>query len=263
MANAPALHELQRAMAARILPAAESSDAALAAWLRVPPGVALAERLGVYVGGYPVRVHDALEEQFPAVAHTLGADAFAALTRRYAAAVALTSYNLNDAGAQLPGFLSHDELAQQFPFLPDLAALEWLVTRAFHAREQPPLDPASLADWSAEDWDGAVLRFQPAVAVVQSEWPILAIWNSRDTSIEVDRRDCLEYVLIHRSGFAVHCVALDAAQAEALTALCAGRGLGEVTNLLEARGADTSAVSTWFATWMQSGLIVSCTPGRA
>jgi hypothetical protein len=255
----PTLRELQRWLAARILPAERGAalaadGAALAEWLRLPDGVEREERIAVYVNGYPARIHESLAETFPAVAHVVGPRAFDALVHRYVAAVALLSYNLNDAGAELPGFLKSDELAAGLPFLPDLAELEWRVAAAFHARDEQPLDPASLTGWSLEQWETARLRFQPSVALVRSEWPILDVWDHRETPVEeidIDLRERPQPALVFRSGFSVQCNELTADAAEILAALLDGRRLGEVG---AAAGEDTD-VSALFASWMKSGLI--------
>lgn len=255
----PTLRELQRWLAARVLPAEQASvlatdGAAFAEWLRLPDGVEREERIAVYVNGYPARIHESLAETFPAVAHVVGARAFDALVHRYVAAVPLLSYNLNDAGAELSGFLRGDELATGLPFLPDLAELEWRVAAAFHACDEGPLDPASLMGWSLDQWESARLRFQPSVALVRSEWPILDVWNHRETPVEeidIDLRERPQQALVFRSGFSVQCQELTADAAEILAALLDGQPLGEVG---ASAGEDTD-VSALFATWMQSGLI--------
>lgn len=236
----------------------------VAALLVAPPQGTTLTRLQVYAGGYPARVHEALGETYPALAHVLGAAPFDRLVHRYADAVPLRSYNLNDAGAQLPEFLRRDPLSDSLPFLPDLAALEWQVTRAFHAYEEPPLDPAPLAAWSLDDWAGAVLRLQPSVALVRSDWPIREIWEARGTPVEeidIDMRDRPDRVLVHRLGFDVHCESIGDDEALALEMLLAGRTLGELNQQLANSGHDPAAVSGCFAGWMQRGLIASCTCG--
>jgi hypothetical protein len=230
-------------------------------WIDVPAGVDAAERLGVYANGYPARVQAALEETFPALAHVVGASRFSDLVHRYVDATPLRSYNLNDAGAELAQFLIGDPLAIELPFLPDLARLEWHVARAFHAYDQPVLDPTALASWSAEQWEGAMLRFQPWVAVVFSDWPIRDIWACRDTPIEeidIDLEQRPDSVLVRRCGYTVTCESLDREEALALDALCAGQTLGGVLAACAARAGDAAAVSAWFASWMGFGLIAGC-----
>jgi hypothetical protein len=195
------------------------------------------------------------------VAHVLGARAFHRLVHRYIAAVALTSYNLNDAGAELPRFLRGDSAGAALPFLPDLAQLEWAVVRAFHAHENVPLDPASLADRRLDDWAGAVLRFQPWLSVVQSNWPIRALWECRETRIEeidIDLNDRPDRVLVRRVGATVVCESLDCPEGAALSALIDGQSLGTIVTTLAADGIDAAAVATWFARWMAWRAVVGC-----
>ncbi len=220
-----------------------------------------AERLAVYVNAYPARIGDALEEQFPALAHIVGIEAFAGLVHRYIEAVPLHSYNLNDAGAELPQFLGADRLTGWLPFLPDLAQLEWRVARAFHAREHTPADPSAFVDWSVEDWTGAVLRFQPWVALVCCGWPIREIWDARETpraDIDIDLSNRPDRVLVRRSGYTVLCESLDHTAARCLAALLEGQTLGRVTEALAANGSDPASVSASFARWMELRMITGC-----
>ena len=187
-----------------------------------------------------------------------GAGAFAALVHRFADAVPLYSYSLSDAGEQLPDFLRSDPLTSGLPFLPDLARLEWHVARAFHATDDAAFDPSSVAHWSLEDWEHAVLRFQPWVALVESEWPVREIWECSETPIEeidVDLQDRRDRVLVRRAGFAVISESLDAAQAHALRLLLDGQSLGNAVAALTDREHDPASVSTWFARWASLQMI--------
>lgn len=266
--RAPALRELQQQLAARILAPERPGKVAnradeLGSWLAVPEEVVLSDRIAVYVNGYPARIREALHEVFPALAHIVGSATFAALAARYIAAVPLHSYNLNDAGERLADFLRHDELGERLlPFLPDLALLEWHVARAFHAREQPPVEPSAFASWQLEDWDRAVLHFQPSVAVVRSAWPIRDIWEARETpreEIDIDLEGRPDDVFVRRNGPEVECTSIPSVQAGVLESLLGGRSLGDVSNELIELGQDPADVSAWFAAWMQAGLVVDCT----
>jgi len=230
--------------------------------IAAPPQGHCRERLEVYINGYPARVQEAIEESFPAVTHVIGHRATHELVERYVHSLARHSYNVNDVGAELPDLLRSDTLAEQFPFLPDLAQLEWAITRAFHAHDQPPLDLQRLANWTDEQWQHAVLRFQPSVAVVCSPWPIRELWEARDTPIEaidIDLRDRPDQVLAYRVGYGVRCESIRRDQALVLGALLTGHALGEV---IGANGGDPTSVSVWFARWVQAGLITDCTSSR-
>lgn len=219
----------------------------------------------MYVEGYAARVEEALRETCPAVFHLIGHDASHGLAARYAAARPSSSYNLDHAGRELPTFLERDPLTDRFPFLPDLAALEWAVVRAFHARGLPAADRSRFAALTAGDWSGAMLEFQPSLALRRSKWPIATLWAARDTPIaEIDIvvADRSENVLVRRSGHDVACDTIGEAEADVLEALLSGVSLGELAATLAERAAtsrerdhDYSGLSRWLVGWMQAGLV--------
>jgi len=253
---APSLRELQRQLAAQILAGEPQPPAALDRWVAVPPGHAAAERLAVHVDGYPARLHDALLDAFPAVAHLVGAGAFHALVQRYRHAAVLRSYNLNDAGSELAAHLRGDPLAAELPFLPDLAALEWAMARAFHAVETAPLAAAELAALAPETILAGGVRCQPSLALVESPWPIHALWSARETphaAIDVDLTDA-EAVVVWRRDLDVECLALDAEQAAVLRALLAGASVASAAE----QAADPAAAIAWLGEWIAAGMVAAC-----
>lgn len=259
----PTLREAQQWMASLIAHPERVDNEPPDGLIAQPPRGDRHERLGVYINGYPARVQEAMEECFPAVTHVIGHRATHELVvARYVPALTRHSYNLNDVGAELPGFLHSDTLSGQFPFLPDLARLEWAVRCAFHAHDLAPLvDLGPLATWTEEEWQRAVLQFQPSVALLCSPWPIRDLWQARETPIEeidIDLRDRPDRVLVRRAGFGVQCESVSADEARALGALLAGRTLVQVSELHATSGGDAAFVSAWFARWMQQGLIIGC-----
>jgi hypothetical protein len=221
----------------------------------------VADRLAVYCEGYPVRIAESLAETYPAVMHLFGDREFAVVAQRYAAAVPLASYNLNDAGAAFGEFLRRDPMAKARPYLPDLAELEWRVAVAFHAFDGDPLDPRALP-WTVDDWAGAVLLFQPSVSLIGSVWPLLELWGARHaTGNSADVTPGREqYVVIRRNNFAVHCESISANEATALRLLLDGCRLSEVVEAVSAAGIDASAVSEWFSRWTTGGMLAGATP---
>jgi len=250
-------------MAASILDSERlsSESETLAAVVAVPKGCDALTRLHVYTNGYAARLEEALRETFPAAEHVVGAGAFASLVHRFAAAVRLHSYNLSDAGEAMPEFLCTDPLTSTLPFLPDLARLEWQVARAFHATDDAPFDPSSVAHWRLEDWEGAVLRFQPWVALVESDFPVREIWECSETPVEqidIDLRNRPDRVLVRREGLAVVCESLDDAEARTLALLLDGQPLENAVAALPGRGDDPASVSSWFTRWVSLRMIARC-----
>jgi hypothetical protein len=226
---------------------------------RGTPGV---DRLAVYAGGYFARFEEALTEVYEAARHIVGAKAFAELSHVYAERYPSHDYNLSFAGRHLPEFLSTYALTAKLPFLPDLAMLEWKVCRAFHAFDQPPLDPRRAAPLTLEEWDQARLIFQPSVNLVASAWPVLDLWEARKrprTDINVDLVNRPQRVLVFRQQMHVRCELMTESQYRLLDGLLGGETLGatcrELANELSRVQRD---VSEWFAGWRRAGLITAC-----
>lgn len=236
----------------------DDDDGHALAWIAPPPRGRRDERVAVYRDGYPARLREALEESHPAVLHLVGPSASNALVRRYIASLSRHSYNLNDVGAEFCDFLEHDPLRAALPFLPELARLEWAIVRAFHACDGPPLDGTRLATLTAAQWQSAVLRFQPSLAVLRSNWPLLSLWQARDVplaDIDIDVENRSQCVLVRRRGTAIHCDLVSDGEASVLQALLGGTRLGELGSLLAAGDGQVADVSAWFSRWMEQGLV--------
>jgi hypothetical protein len=258
----PPLQRLQAAMAGLIRRHGNPDDGAFEplAWITVPFGEDRRRRLAVYTDGYPARMHEALREAFPALAHIVGARTFAEFVDRYCAAVDIPATNLNSIGEMLPEFLCNDIAAHELPFLPDLARLEWLVQQAFHATHAVPIDPAAMHPPAGRGWEDVCLDFQPGLGVVRSAWPVLDLWQARDTprgEIDINLTGRPQNVVVWRDGFEVRCDAVSDAEATVLHSLRNGMTLGQAIARIESEIVDPASVAGWFAGWLQTGRIVA------
>ena len=254
----PSLAEFQRWMKSRIRLQAPASASPPNAMLNPQRGVAPEERLAVYADGYLARNQEALADVYEAVRHVLGEPSFAALARAYAARYPSHDYNLSFSGRHLPELLADSPYTRRLPFLPDLARLEWLVCRAFHAFEAPPMNVTRLASVPPDLWGRLQLNFQPSVGVIASAWPIRDVWTARrqpreTVNIAVESRP--QRVLVFRRGVEVVCELLDETQAAVLSALLAGRMLEDAVSA-GVSGSAPADVTGWFAHWMRERLIV-------
>ncbi len=120
------------------------------------------ERVGVYQEMYLPRMLDALEADYPALAHFLGHAAWQRLVRAYVSAHPSRSYTLNELGRRLPDFVRRAPVRRP-AFCHDLARLEWAVAEVFDATETRPLSAADLAAVLPGDWPRA--RLVPVAAL--------------------------------------------------------------------------------------------------
>jgi hypothetical protein len=251
------LAEIQAAMARSI----RTGEAVPESFISVPAGVNVKTRLQVYSDGYPARIAEALAETFPATAHILGDATFAALAERFVSQLQNAPRNLNDIGSSLGRFLSVDSLCDSLPFLPDLAALESAIQRAFHSRETTPFDGSRCSHWLPEDWMRARIVFQPSVMLLRSEWPLSDLHDAQEVdreSIDIDLSRQPRQFLVYRMEFNVKIESVSEIEAYAVEEFKRGVRLGEVVGSIAERGADAGAVAQLFSRWSSLGLVISC-----
>lgn len=221
------------------------------------------ERLGIYHGMYPLRMHEALAADYPALQRFLGESTFAELLRAYVREHPSRSYSLNPLGDRLPEFIESAAIAlPRRAFCHDLARLELAVSQVFDADQTPPLGPDRIAAVPGEDWERA--RLVPIAAFrlldfrynvnaylqsVRDESPSPPLPRRRDSSVAVYRRD-----------YRVYRLALTPPARQLLAALCAGAPLGAAV-LLACQRAERPAghkdLYRWFRDWVASGIFQS------
>ncbi len=216
------------------------------------------ERMSVYAGGYLARTHSALSETYEAIEQFLGKEPFCKLAEEYAGFGPSTEYDMAKIGARMESFLRKDALAVENPFLVDLAVFEWRVNLAFHAFDQKPLSAEALQSVAPDDWEKIKLVFQPSVFLVESEWPILELWNARlgekGMTSRPERQQKPQLLLISRHEKRIRTEVLTRAQYGLLQGLLAGKTLGEVCDELAVFEEDIP-LQTWFAAWLHDGLL--------
>ena len=257
----PPLQQLLRWMKSRILLTNQKMNPdSLETFLNPQGGEPGIERLLVYAEGYPARIREALADIYEAVHHVLGEEKFTELAEAYARNFPSRYYNLTDAGCHLPEFLKSWPWTQTFPFLCELARFEWQVSQAFHAFEEPPLDPTRLADLTLEDWGETRLRFQASVSLMVFEWPVVDLWKARKLSLEEVKPDLFtkktQRVLLARNGLLIRAELLNEQQYPFLQNLLAGKTLGEACEALSlGEEEELPPVAQWFASWIQEGIV--------
>lgn len=130
-------------------------------------------RFAVYRNNVAVSLTEALASRFPVIRRLVGAEYFAPLARLYAEADRPKSPVLAEWGAGFAGFLDGFAPLSAYPYLGDVARIEYARGRAFHAADASPVDPARLA---AADPGRVRLVLHPSVALLGLAHPAVSIW---------------------------------------------------------------------------------------
>ena len=216
------------------------------------------ERLTIYAEAYYSRLLEAMSIDFPAVRKLLETcpegDRFRGVVAEYLAHHPSRSPNIVDLGRSFPGFLATHELNGRFPFLAELATVEWLMLEAFYAESVPPIDAAALAAIPPERWPEATFELDPSVRAFEARGPIDALWRAL-VSAEGDGVPDFEerpgLLLVFREGADCRAQFLEADQRGVFEGLRQGRSLGDVFDSLTA----DAPVMEWFSEWIRCGVI--------
>lgn len=230
--NGPRLAEWQARFARVILGDGEAGDALAL----VDADAGTAERqLAIYRRAVTANLVGALRGAFPVLVRLLGDAFFREAAGRFARATPPESGDLNRFGAGFAAFLESHEPAASMPWLADVARLEWACHEASLAAEAEPLDLAALAQVPDSSQDRLRFAIHPAVRVVRSAWPILAIWEANQPALDgtPDRDEGADIVLVWRESGVVRAALLAGREADCLDALAAGATLGEAAGRAE------------------------------
>lgn len=135
-------------------------------------------RFGVHRNTIVVGLIDTLQARHPAVVRLVGEEFFRATARLYVAEDVPRSPALLEYGGGFPDFLARFEPARGLPYLADIARLEWLRHRAYHAADAEPMPPAMLAQVPAERIGDVMFQLHPSAATLASDYPVLSIWET-------------------------------------------------------------------------------------
>jgi len=115
--------------------------------------------LNVYTNNFIENGIRALSITFPTVEGFIGEDSFRMLSRRFLKYETKTSFDWAEYGSSLPVFIADQEALEEYPFLSEVAELDW----AIHKAQREPDKPFVAASFALlESGDTSLLRFLPA-----------------------------------------------------------------------------------------------------
>jgi len=160
----------------------------------------------------------ALAAAFPTVQQLIGAEDFEHLAQDFWRVDPPTRGDLAQWGAGFAAWLGAHEQLRDWPYLADCARLDW----ALHCCERSAdheLNAASVARLGDTDPSQLTVVFAPGLAVIESRWPIAAIYRAHhDDSAFDEVRAAIdaqrgESAVVHRRGWKAVFTEVDAASA--------------------------------------------------
>src|SRR3989441_113585 len=168
----PAIEDLERRgdLEGRVIDEMFTGDEAL-------PAV---ERLDIYANMYFYRLLDCLAEDYPKARAALGPAHFHHLVTDYLLRHPSEHPSLRPLGRHLPQFVASHPLAGGFPWLADLARLDWARADLFDAPDAPPLSRDALAALPQERAGEARFTMVPAFALLRFDHEVVRYWRGLD-----------------------------------------------------------------------------------
>lgn len=187
-------------------------------------GEPLGKRFDVYRNNIAVGLTEALEVGFPVIRKLVGDEFFKAMAGVYLRQHPPSSPIMSQYGDKIPGFLRNFEPVAHLPYLPDVARLEVLIRRSYHAADAEQL--RDLGDLAVIDLATTTLEFAPSVSQFASDFPVYDIWMANMKGASMPKVATAQSVLISRPAFDPILTALDTDEAEMTRDLRQGHTLG-------------------------------------
>lgn len=200
-------------------------------------GSAATERFAFYRTAVMVSLTEALEATYPATQRLVGETYFKALARLFIKAHKPTSPILSRYGDRLPEFIANFPPLAAYPYLSDVARIEWGWLRAYHAADAPILAPEILIKTPAEDLGEVRFYPHPSLALIESPYASVQLFraNRWPDSFAVPSSVCTpEIALLCRPSREVLVCTISPASYFFLTHLRAGLCLADATERTEA-----------------------------
>lgn len=225
-----------------------------------PDGLPAPKRFSVYRNNVIVSLTEALMATYPALVRLLGEEYFRALARLYVSAEPPSSPVLLTYGEGLASFIAGFPPLEGYPYLPDVARLEWAWLEAYHAADHAPLDPAALALLPPERLGSLRFTLHPACRLIVSPHPVLDLVRANrfepEAGLLVDPEQG-QSVLLTRPGIDVILHPLQPAEVAFVAAVMAGGCLAEAAGraLAVDQGFDLAGA---IGLLLRSGAVIEC-----
>lgn len=222
-----------------------------------------ARRFAVHRNNFVASLVDALAAGFPVTQALVGEDFFRAMARERVLQQPPRSPVLIDYVEGFADFIADFGPAATVPYLADVARVEALRVRAFHAADARPLPETAYRELAASPAALANTRLSihPSCHWMRSRHAAYSIWRAHQGpdpagalgDVDVDRP---EDVLVTRAVFDVAVVALPRGAYEFLEAVRAGLTLATAFHAADAFGAGVDC-GELFSLLIRHGLVVS------
>ena len=202
----------------------------------------VAQRFSVYRNNVMASLVDALADTFAVTQELVGPEFFRAMAQVFVQNHPPKTRVLTWYGQRFPDFVAGFSPAASLPYLSDVARLEMLRVRSYHAADAAAMDALMLAHPLADSATlvQRMLVLHPSVHVLASHYAAYSLWAAHQGVLALESVDPMqpESVLIYRHGLDVLLQAITPAQHCFVQQLQVGQTLAQAVDDAVAMDAD-------------------------
>lgn len=222
-------------------------------------------RLGVYENAYRARLIEALIAAYPILQSYLGAEPFEDLCFAYIDQHPSNFRSIRWFGDQLAAFMSKNLPYKEFPYLSELAKLEWTMALAFDAADSPIVRLEDMQNIPPEAWADMRLQIHPSAKFLSLSWNTVQIWQMITDEQEPPLPEEIQPItwLIWRNDLMSQFTSLSTDEAWAIQSLIKNATFGEVCEGLcqwideeKAGMRAASLLKGWIVAGLIAGIII-------
>lgn len=169
-----------------------------------------------------------LKARFPAVLRLMGEEFFLGAAQLHVQQSPPQGAALHVYGRDFADFLAVLPAVSEFPFLADVARLEWALHDALHAAEVTAIAADELARVAPEHAGDLRLALHPSLRLLSSPFPVFQIWRTNTCDPQVDAAAASgpgEQVAVWRDGLRAVACPVEAQHYAILLRLAGGQTL--------------------------------------
>ena len=241
------------------------SSVGLASMVKPSASMSAIERVDVYANMYFYRILDVLRDEYSRVAVAVGDVPFHNLITEYLIACRPAHPSLREVGARLPTFVAHHALAEERPWLVELARLERMHLDLYDGPDAAALTMDDVRGQSSDAFAGLFLRAVPCHAVLRSRFTLSNSWKGLGAGHSPGTiREAPETLLVWRQGVDVFHRVVDRDEEPLLPLLETGTRFDAVCEQVLAHLPEEQAAHRAFeilGRWVNEGLIATSAQG--
>lgn len=188
-------------------------------------------RIKIYQDNVLITLYNTLKNCFPSVCNLVDEQFFKYAVNEYIKVNKPKSGNLDDYGDNFADFLANMKELKDFPYIEDVAKLEWALHSSYFAADVEPIDRVGVSQIEPERLESIKFDLHPSAQLISSKYPINKIWQVSQQGYEGDFNLDINSggvdILVVRPEYKINTIILEMGEYPFLNSLLDGSSLGD------------------------------------